>query len=92
MHPSLQRLIKVIVFTILILANVWVWSDIFRGCGSHANPFWQEGWYCRVQTIIRCDEEVFRYTRQTRFPSFFVPFSFNIGSVRRSLVCGKSAS
>jgi hypothetical protein len=27
-----QKFVKILIFAILILANVWVWSDIFGGC------------------------------------------------------------
>lgn len=32
MKPKVQKLIKIIIFAVLILANLWVWSHVFRGC------------------------------------------------------------
>ncbi len=32
MDPRVQKLVKFLIFAILILANLWVWSDIFGGC------------------------------------------------------------
>jgi hypothetical protein len=35
MEPKLwQKVVKIVVFTVLLLANLWVWLEVAQGCGK----------------------------------------------------------
>ena len=66
MNPRVQKFVKVVIFAILLLANVWVWNGVVEGC--RANPLGctstpsmptselqSKSWFCRRQ---RPDDKV----------------------------------